>query len=62
MKSNISDFSSTNTPTVGTGAWSIVSGAGGSFGIEILDPSTTFTGTLETTYVICWTISNAPCT
>jgi hypothetical protein len=50
-----------NTPTVGTGAWSIVSGAGGSFALNT-DPSTTFTGILGTTYVLRWTISNAPCT
>ncbi|MBL0047300.1 MAG: hypothetical protein IPP32_04285 [Bacteroidetes bacterium] len=50
-----------NTPTVGTGTWSIISGAGGSFALNT-DPATTFTGTLGTTYVLRWTIANAPCT
>jgi hypothetical protein len=50
-----------NTPTIGTGAWSIVSGIGG----IITTPSSatsTFTGTLGTAYTLRWTISNAPCT
>ncbi|HAQ18082.1 MAG TPA: hypothetical protein DCR40_02485 [Prolixibacteraceae bacterium] len=50
-----------NTPTVGTGAWSIVSGAGGSFG-NTASPTSTFTGTAGTTYTLKWTISNSPCT
>jgi gliding motility-associated-like protein len=50
-----------NTPTVGTGAWSIVSGTGGSFGTAS-SPTSNFSGTLGTTYVLRWTISNAPCT
>ncbi|MBL0048747.1 MAG: gliding motility-associated C-terminal domain-containing protein [Bacteroidetes bacterium] len=50
-----------NAPTTGTGSWSIVSGAGGAFALNT-NPTTTFTGTLGTTYVLRWTISNAPCT
>ncbi|HEY9047794.1 MAG TPA: hypothetical protein VIN08_17930, partial [Ohtaekwangia sp.] len=50
-----------NTPTVGTGAWSIVSGTGGSFA-DAADPATTFSGTGGTTYVLRWTISNGTCT
>ncbi|HMO34350.1 MAG TPA: autotransporter-associated beta strand repeat-containing protein [Lacibacter sp.] len=50
-----------NTPTVGTGSWSIVSGTGGSFG-NASSPSSTFSGTAGTTYVLRWTISNSPCT
>ena len=49
-----------NTPVVGTGAWSIVSGVGGSFSLAS-NPAATFTGTLGTTYVLRWTIANAPC-
>ena len=50
-----------NSPTVGTGAWSIVSGVGGT----VTTPSSnvsTFTGTAGTTYTLRWTISNSPCT
>jgi hypothetical protein len=50
-----------NTPTVGTGAWSIVSGTGGT----VTTPSSatsTFTGTAGSTYTLRWTISNSPCT
>ncbi len=49
-----------NNPVVGTGSWSIVSGAGGSFGNTSLNNST-FTGTAGVTYVLRWTITNAPC-
>ncbi|MBK9673636.1 MAG: hypothetical protein IPO70_15740 [Bacteroidetes bacterium] len=48
-----------NTPTVGTGAWSIVSGAGGSFALNT-DPSTTVTGTLRN--YVCITLDNQQCT
>ena len=50
-----------NTPTVGTGAWSIISGTGGT----VTTPgstTSTFTGTAGTTYTLRWTISNSPCT
>ncbi|PZX94023.1 hypothetical protein DOS84_08770, partial [Flavobacterium aquariorum] len=50
-----------NTPTVGTGKWTIVSGTGGSF-VSDTNPTTTFSGTAGTTYVLRWTISNNPCT
>ncbi len=50
-----------NTPAVGTGAWSIISGAGGSFANTAIN-NTTFTGTAGSTYVLQWTISNSPCT
>ena len=49
-----------NTPAVGTGLWSIVSGAGGSLlrqPVRIVS----FTGTAGTSYTLRWTISNAPC-
>ncbi|MDR7372886.1 gliding motility-associated C-terminal domain-containing protein [Flavobacterium aquidurense] len=50
-----------NTPTVGTGKWTIVSGTGGSF-TSATNPTTTFTGTSGMTYTLRWTITNAPCT
>ncbi|MFD0778194.1 hypothetical protein ACFQZF_06660 [Flavobacterium myungsuense] len=50
-----------NSPTIGTGAWSIVSGAGGSVTTPSSNTST-FTGTAGTTYTLRWTISNSPCT
>lgn len=49
-----------NTPTVGTGAWTIISGTGGSFSNASL-PGTTFTGVAGQTYTLRWTISNASC-
>ncbi len=47
-----------NTPETGhgTGAWSIVSGTGGSFA-ETTSPTTTFTGTNCTDYTLRWTIT-----
>ena len=50
-----------NTPTVGTGAWSIVSGGTGTFS-NASSPSSTFTHTGGTgPVVLAWTISNPPC-
>jgi len=49
-----------NNPVIGTGSWSIVSGAGGSFA-NVSQYNTTFTGTAGSTYVLRWTISNPPC-
>jgi len=54
-----------NTPTVGTGAWSVVSGPSTSNAqfSSIADPSATFTPSGGAgSYVLRWTISNAPCT
>jgi len=48
-----------NTPTVGTGTWSVVSGSG-SF-INANDPNTTVTGLSVGANVLRWTITNAPC-
>jgi RHS repeat-associated protein len=50
-----------NTPSIGTGSWSIVSGAGGSFG-NASSPTSTFSGDTGTSYTLRWTISNSPCT
>jgi hypothetical protein len=48
-----------NTPATGnTGTWSIVSGVGGSFG-NTSSPSSTFSGTPGTTYVLRWTITKS---
>ena len=50
-----------NTPTVGTGAWTIVSGNGGTIATPS-SPSSTFSGIAGSTYTLRWTISNSPCT
>src|SRR5690606_3001000 len=47
-----------NTPLVGTGQWSVLSGAGGSF-VDAASPSSDFSGTQGVTYVLRWTITNA---
>lgn len=49
-----------NTPSVGTGAWSIISGTGGSFS-NSASPTSGFTLVPGNTYTLRWTISNAPC-
>lgn len=50
-----------NTPSIGTGAWSVVSGGTGTFA-NAASPNTTFTHMGGTGPVIVrWTISNAPC-
>jgi uncharacterized protein (TIGR02145 family) len=50
-----------NTPPAGTGAWSIVSGpSSGSFSAST-SPTSTFTANTYGTYVLRWTVSNAPC-
>ena len=46
-----------NVPVVGTGQWSIISGAGGSFADD-LDPATVFSGNAGAAYTLRWTISN----
>ncbi|HRX25000.1 MAG TPA: Ig-like domain-containing protein, partial [Chitinophagales bacterium] len=50
-----------NTPTAGTGAWSIVSGGTGSFS-NSASGSSTFTADTYGTYELRWTISNGTCT
>lgn len=49
-----------NTPTAGTGLWTIVSGSGGNITTPS-SPNSTFTGISGTTYVLKWTITNPPC-
>jgi gliding motility-associated-like protein len=46
-----------NTPTIGTGSWSILSGVGGTLD-DIADPASGFSGAAGTTYVLRWTISS----
>lgn len=55
-----STFLGGNAPTTGTGTWTIISGAGGSF-VDANDPVTQFNGVVEETYVLEWTIDNGPC-
>ena len=50
-----------NSPTVGSGQWSIISGSGGSIA-TISSPTSTFTGTINTTYTLRWTTTNGICT
>jgi hypothetical protein len=50
-----------NSPSSGTGLWSIVSGAGGTI-IAPTSNTSTFTGTNGSTYTLRWTISNGTCT
>jgi hypothetical protein len=45
-----------NTPSYGTGTWSILSGAGGSIS-NIHSPGSLFTGTLGVTYTLQWAIA-----
>ena len=50
-----------NNPIVGTGLWSIISGAGGSF-VEPTVYNTRFNGTNGTSYQLKWEITNGACT
>lgn len=47
-----------NTPAVGQGMWSVVSGEGGSFGDEF-SPVSSFIGTSGETYVLRWSITTS---
>ncbi|RYZ47428.1 MAG: hypothetical protein EOP49_21355, partial [Sphingobacteriales bacterium] len=48
------------SPTYGTGAWSIVSGTGGSFS-NTASPTSNFTGTAGVTYTLKWEVTNGNC-
>ena len=48
-----------NTPSTGTGVWSIISGSGGNI-TNTASPTSTFTGSLGT-YDLRWTISSPSC-
>src|SRR5690606_22456584 len=45
-------------PASGTGQWSVVTGAGGTFADD-LDAATQFSGVAGTTYTLRWTVSNS---
>jgi len=49
-----------NSALIGTGNWSIFSGGGGSF-VDPTNSATVFNGASDSTYVLIWTITNAPC-
>ena len=49
-----------NTPTIGTGLWTIVSGTGGTITTPT-SPTSNFTGVAGNAYQLRWTITNAPC-
>ncbi len=49
-----------NTPVVGSGLWSIISGTGGTV-VTPTSPTSTFNGTNGTSYTLVWTISNGGC-
>src|SRR5690606_24928433 len=49
-----------NTPGVGTGQWSIISGTGGTI-IDPANPASDFNGVAPETYVLRWTITNGIC-
>ncbi len=49
-----------NTPTVGTGSWTIVAGVGGTI-VTPGSPTSVFNGVAGNTYTLRWTITNAPC-
>ena len=47
-----------NTPSSGTGMWSIVSGTGGSIG-NVYSATTTFSGLTGYSYILSWTITSS---
>jgi len=49
-----------NSPSSGTGQWSILSGAGGTI-VTPTNPASIFKGTNGSTYTLRWTISNGTC-
>ncbi len=56
---NVPDTSTTlagNTPTYGTGVWHIISGTGGTVA-DTTSPTSTFTGVVDSTYSLTWTIT-----
>ena len=50
-----------NSPSPGTGAWTIISGGSGSFG-NSANPNSTFTGNVSSVYTLRWTITTTSCT
>jgi gliding motility-associated-like protein len=49
-----------NAPAPASGQWTVVQGTGGSFS-DAANPLTTFTGTMDQTYTLRWTVTNSPC-
>ena len=49
-----------NTPVVGIGTWSVLSGIGGSFS-DANNPNASFTGNNNTKYTLRWTITTSYC-
>ena len=49
-----------NTPSIGTGTWSVIAG-GGNPPTQVNNPSATFSGGAGNTYTLRWTISNGLC-
>jgi len=49
-----------NTPIVGTGVWTILSGSGG-FLSSATSPTSTFIGLPNTTYILAWVITSGNC-
>lgn len=62
--SNVSTTLAANTPTIGTGTWSISSGPNTSTSQidNVNNPAANFSPTVAGTYVLTWTITNSPCT
>jgi hypothetical protein len=52
---------SANAPSTGTGAWSVISGIGGTFGSATSNTST-FTGSYNTSYTLRWATTMGACT
>jgi len=50
-----------NSPTIGTGLWTIISGTGGTV-VSPTSRTSVFNGTNGTTYTLRWTITNGTCT
>ncbi len=60
---NVSGTSTTlnaTSPVTGTGSWAIASGTGGTVA-NPSSPTSTFTGSANTTYQLTWTVTNPPC-
>jgi len=49
-----------NQPQIGTGVWTVKSGANGTLASNS-DPKTVFSGDAGKAYTLTWTVSNAPC-
>lgn len=50
-----------NTPAIGAGTWSVISGPNSPTITDPTDPTTTITGLIPGTYIFRWTITNGNC-